>query len=195
MINKQAEVFMNNPKAYAIILASGIGNRCKGDLPKQFTEIAGRPLLMHTLDVFHHCPLEVEIILVLHAEYIGLWEKLLEQHDFEVPHEIVLGGKERCHSAQNALSTIPECDDALIAIHDGVRPFVAQDVIIQAYAKARLYGAVIPAISTVNPIRLRKDDELVCLDRTFDRSNILTVQTPQVFKYGIHLPRLGHIIP
>jgi 2-C-methyl-D-erythritol 4-phosphate cytidylyltransferase len=172
-------------KTCAIILAGGIGNRFEKDIPKQFSEVAGRPVLMHTLSVFHHCPFEVEIILVLHPEYAGFWQELIERYSFEVPHTIVSGGKERFHSTQNALAVIPEDDDALVAIHDGVRPFVCQDVIIQAYAKAKDYGAVIPAISTVNPIRLRKDQRLVALDRTYDRSDILTVQTPQVFKYGI----------
>lgn len=176
---------MNKTKTYAIILACGVGNRFNSTIPKQFNKVAGRPVLMHTLSVFHHCSLELEIMLVLHPNYTELWQSLIEQHGFDVPHTVVLGGRERFHSTQNALAMIPEDDESLIAIHDGVRPFADRKVIVEAYMKAIEYGAVIPAVSTVNPIRLREDKHLTALDRTFDRSDILTVQTPQVFKYGI----------
>lgn len=172
---------MTKPKTYAIILAAGIGNRFEKNLPKQFSEVAGKPVLMHTMIVFHHCPLDIEIILVLHPEYTQFWQELVERHQFAVPHTIVLGGKERFHSAQNALSTISEDDDSLVAVHDGARPFVSQEVIMRTYEGAAKYGAVVPAISTVNPIRLRQDNRAMALDR----SAIHVVQTPQVFKYGI----------
>lgn len=185
MERKVGRLTRQEPKHYAIILAAGVGNRFEGDLPKQFCEVAGRPLLMHTLDVFYRCLLTVEIILVLHSEYTRLWEELVERHAFDVPHTIVPGGKERFHSTQNALDIIPDDDEALVAIHDGVRPFVSQEVIMRTYEKAREHGAVVPAISTVNPMRLRKGNQLIALDRTFDRSDILVVQTPQVFGYGV----------
>lgn len=113
---------MNKPKHYAIILAGGVGNRVGKSLPKQFSKVAGKPVLMHTLTVFHRCPLDVKIILVLHPEYTGFWEELIERHEFDVPHTVVLGGKERFHSTQNALASIPEDDNALVAVHDSVRP-------------------------------------------------------------------------
>ncbi|MGV3763649.1 2-C-methyl-D-erythritol 4-phosphate cytidylyltransferase [Parapedobacter sp.] len=176
---------MDKPKHYAIILAGGMGNRFEESLPKQFSEVAGKPVLMHTLSVFHHCPLDIAIILSLHRDYVEIWHELVERHDFDVPHTVVLGGKERFHSAKNALAVIPEDCDVLVAVHDGVRPFVSQDVVINAYAKAREHGAVVPAVSTVNPIRLYNDGRSVALDRTYSRSDIHIVQTPQVFKYEI----------
>ncbi|WP_433862845.1 2-C-methyl-D-erythritol 4-phosphate cytidylyltransferase [Sphingobacterium thalpophilum] len=176
---------MNKSKQYVIILAGGIGNRFQGKIPKQFCEVAGRPLLMHTLRVFEQCPLNLEIILVLNKEYVAVWRQMVKFYGFNVRHRIVVGGKERFHSAKNAFDAIPDDNGILVAIHDGVRPFVAQDVIIRAFEKAKEYGAVVPVVSTVNPIRLNKDGCSHALDRTYDRSNVHIVQTPQVFQYGI----------
>lgn len=176
---------MSKSKLYAIILAGGVGNRFQGEIPKQFYEVAGKPLLMHTLEVFDSCPLELKIILVLEQSYISIWEKMIDNHNFTVPHTIVIGGKERFHSAKNALDIIPDDDQALVAIHDGVRPFVSQEVILQAYAKAKEYDAVVPVVSTVNPIRLYKEERSESLDRYYDRADVHIVQTPQVFKYKV----------
>lgn len=172
-------------KAYAIILASGIGDRFEGSLPKQFCIIAGKPVLMHTIAAFASCPLDLDIILVLHTAYIDFWKQLVKQHNFRIPHKIVMGGKERFHSAKNALEIISDDDDAIIGIHDGVRPFVSNDVILRTYSEAASSGAVIPVLSTVNPVRLFKDKKSIALDCTYNRSDIHIVQTPQVFKYGI----------
>ncbi len=176
---------MNKLKFYAIVLAGGVGNRFQSEIPKQFSLVAGKPLLMHTLSVFDRCPLELEIILVLEQRYVSVWEKMVEHYNFAVPHTIVIGGEERFHSAKNALDIIPDDDQALVAIHDGVRPFVSQDVILQAYAKAKEYGAVVPVIPTIDPMRLYKEERSESLDRFYDRSNIHIVQTPQVFNYKI----------
>lgn len=176
---------MNQPKLYAIILAGGVGGRFQAEVPKQFAQVAGRPLLMHTLEAFDRCPLDLQIILVLGQDYISVWNKMIQNYNFEVKHTLVLGGEERFYSAKNALDTIPDDDGVLVAIHDGVRPFVSQDVILQGYSKAQEFGAVVPAIATVNPIRLQKDGYSESLDRFYDRSNIHIVQTPQVFKYSI----------
>lgn len=176
---------MLQQKLYAVILAGGIGSRFENTIPKQFSIVAGKPLLMHTINVFYNCPLDLKIILVLNKEHIETWNKITEHHNFKIPHTVVLGGKERFHSAKNAFNTIPENEEALIAIHDGVRPFVSKEVIMEAYTKAKEYNAAIPIISTVDPIRLFKDGHSEPLDLTYDRSNIHIVQTPQVFKYKI----------
>ncbi|WP_398453317.1 2-C-methyl-D-erythritol 4-phosphate cytidylyltransferase [Sphingobacterium thalpophilum] len=176
---------MNKSELYIVILAGGVGNRFQGKVPKQFSELAGKPLLMHTLDVFNSCPLELKVILVLEEEYVSIWQKMVEHYNFSVPHTVVVGGEERFHSAKNALDIIPDNDHVLVGIHDGVRPFVSQEVILEAYAKAEEYGAVVPAVSTINPIRLYKDERSESLDLYYDRSNIHIVQTPQVFKYRI----------
>ncbi len=176
---------MLKQKLYAVILAGGIGSRFENSMPKQFSMVAGKPLLIHTMNVFHKCPLDLKIILVLNKEHIKTWDKITKHFKFKIPHTVVLGGKERFHSAKNAFNTIPENEGALIAIHDGVRPFVSQEVIMEAYAKAEEYNAVIPIISTINPIRLFKDSHSEALDLSYDRSNIHIVQTPQVFRYKI----------
>ncbi|WP_149915495.1 IspD/TarI family cytidylyltransferase [Sphingobacterium cavernae] len=145
---------MVGKKNYVIILASGNGNRFGGTLPKQFCNIAGKPVLMHSITVFDSCPLNIEIILVLHPEYIAFWKQLVKEYNFKIPHKIVRGGKERFYSAKNALEIISDGDDVIIGIHDGVRPFVSHEVILRTYSEAANRGAVIPVLPTVNPIRI-----------------------------------------
>ena len=90
-----------------IITAGGIGRRMGGDLPKQFLEIGGKPILMHTLKLFHSYDSTAQLVLTLPEEWKLFWEDLLLKHKCEIPHSIVDGGKERYFSVKNALKTPP----------------------------------------------------------------------------------------
>lgn len=164
-------------KRYAIIVAGGKGLRMGGELPKQFIPIEGRPVLMRTLDTFHACDESIQIILVLPRDHQDYWRELCAQYQFAVPHRIADGGATRFHSVQNGLSLV-DAPEALVAIHDGVRPFVSHEVISRCYAEAEAHGAVVPVIPVVETVRQLTDEGSVTVDRNAYR----LVQTPQTFR-------------
>ena len=164
-------------KRYAIIVAGGKGLRMGGELPKQFIPIEGRPVLMRTLDTFHACDESIQIILVLPRDHQDYWRELCAQYQFAVPHRIADGGATRFHSVQNGLSLV-DAPEALVAVHDGVRPFVSHEVISRCYAEAEAHGAVVPVIPVVETVRQLVGEGSVTVDRNAYR----LVQTPQTFR-------------
>lgn len=164
-------------KRYAIIVAGGKGLRMGGDLPKQFIPIEGRPVLMRTLDTFHACDESIQIILVLPRDHQDYWRELCVQYQFAVPHRIADGGVTRFHSVQSGLSQV-DAPEALVAVHDGVRPFVSHEVISRCYAEAEAHGAVVPVIPVVETVRQLTGEGSVTVDRNAYR----LVQTPQTFR-------------
>ncbi len=164
-------------KRYAIIVAGGKGLRMGGDLPKQFIPIEGCPVLMRTLDTFHACDESIQIILVLPRDHQDYWRELCVQYQFAVPHRIADGGVTRFHSVQSGLSQV-DAPEALVAVHDGVRPFVSHEVISRCYAEAEAHGAVVPVIPVVETVRQLTGEGSVTVDRNAYR----LVQTPQTFR-------------
>ncbi len=164
-------------KRYAIIVAGGKGLRMGGELPKQFIPIEGRPVLMRTLDTFHACDESIQIILVLPRDHQDYWRELCAQYKFAVPHRIADGGATRFHSVQSGLSLV-DAPEALVAVHDGVRPFVSHEVISRCYAEAEAHGAVVPVIPVVETVRQLTGEGSVTVDRNAYR----LVQTPQTFR-------------
>lgn len=164
-------------KKYAIIVAGGKGLRMGGELPKQFIPIEGRPVLMRTLDTFHACDESIQIILVLPRDHQDYWRELCAQYQFAVPHRIADGGATRFHSVQNGLALVEEAE-ALVAVHDGVRPFVNHEVIERCYSEAEAHGAVVPVIPVVETVRKLVGEASITVDRNAYR----LVQTPQTFR-------------
>ena len=113
---------------YALIVAGGSGSRMGSDTPKQFLPIGNAPILMHTIKRFFTSTEKVNIILVLPEEQIERWHQLCEKYSFSIPHVIVSGGNNRFQSVRNGLNSIGETS-GLVAIHDGVRPFISKRVI------------------------------------------------------------------
>lgn len=162
-------------KKYVLIVAGGKGLRMGHDLPKQFIPIGGKPLLMHTLNVFYQWDAEAELLLVLPESHQSYWRLLCEELNFTVEHKVINGGETRFHSVLNGLSQIKE--PGVIAVHDGVRPFVNADVISACFAKAVIAGAAIPVVPIVDSIRKIEGEKSFAVDRNLYRA----VQTPQVF--------------
>lgn len=140
---------------YAIIVAGGKGLRMGGELPKQFIPVEGCPVLMRTLNAFHACDSSIQIILVLPRDHQPYWQELCREYAFVVPHRIADGGATRFHSVQNGLALV-DAPEALVAVHDGVRPFVSPEVIVQCYREAETCGAVVPVIPIVETVRKLK---------------------------------------
>jgi len=160
----------------AIIVAGGRGTRMNNEVPKQFLPLCGKPIVMHTLQTFYNFDEQIELILVLPTDLILFWEELCKKHNFTIPHCIIAGGDERFYSVKNGLQFAKP--NALIAIHDGVRPFVSHSTLERCFAQAELQGNAIPAIPLVDSIRETKDNESQIVDRT----KLRAIQTPQVFQ-------------
>ena len=159
----------------AIIVAGGKGERMNADVPKQFLEILGKPILMHTLEAFMNFDASLQLILVLPAAQIDFWETLCEAHDFNIPYQIVAGGQTRFHSVKNGLNAVKT--PSLVAIHDGVRPLVSKDTIARCFDTAAKFGAAIPTMDSIESIRFVDANGSKSVDRTAYKM----VQTPQVF--------------
>ena len=165
---------------FAIIVAGGKGLRMGGELPKQFIPVEGRPVLMRTLDTFYACDSSIQIVLVLPRDHQPYWQELCREYQFAVPHRIADGGATRFHSVQNGLALV-DAPEALVAVHDGVRPFVSHEVISRCYQDAEQYGAVVPVTPVVETVRhlLPKGSE------TVNRDAYRLVQTPQTFRASL----------
>ncbi|OHX67212.1 2-C-methyl-D-erythritol 4-phosphate cytidylyltransferase [Flammeovirga pacifica] len=169
-------------KKYSIIVAGGKGLRMGSELPKQFIELKGLPILMHTINKFHEADKTTNIIVTLPKDQKVTWAELVQKHQFSTPHQIVTGGATRYHSVDNALQYIP-AHDCVIAIHDGVRPLVSTEVIQESYTQAIQHGAAVPTVPLKESLReITKDGNFAK-----NRSDFRLVQTPQTFRGDIIL--------
>lgn len=170
-------------KKYVIIVAGGKGLRMGGEVPKQFLPIGGKPVLMRTVEAFYQTDAETGIVLVLPQEQQSYWKNLCCQYDFRIPYILADGGCTRFHSVRNGLQVIPDEDsDSLIAVHDGVRPFVSPRVIQECFEAATRWGAVVPVLDMVDSVRQLSEDGS---SMAVDRSCLKLVQTPQTFRADI----------
>lgn len=170
-------------KKYVIIVAGGKGLRMGGEIPKQFLPIGGKPVLMRTVEAFYQTDAETGIVLVLPKEQQDYWKELCRQYDFRISYTLADGGRTRFHSVQNGLQAVPEeGTDVLIAVHDGVRPFVSSQVIQACFDEAARQGSVVPVLDMVDSVRqLSADGSSMAVDR----SRLKLVQTPQTFRADV----------
>jgi 2-C-methyl-D-erythritol 4-phosphate cytidylyltransferase len=164
-------------KKSAIIVAGGSGLRMGGTLSKQYLEIGGRPILMHTLSAFHQYSSELDLVLVIPGKDVEYWKKLCDQYDFSLPHQLVAGGNSRFQSVKNGLDAVPG-QEGLVAIHDGVRPFVTREVIAVGFDEAIKGGSAIAVVPLKDSIRRVGEDGTSSFQV---RENFRLVQTPQIF--------------
>lgn len=164
---------------YVIIVAGGSGKRMGGEMPKQFLLVAGKPILMHTVEAFARACEAFKFILVLPEAHFSTWNELVEQYNFTIPVTLVAGGAERFFSVKNALAHVP--DNALVAVHDGVRPFASIQTINDAFDVATEMGAAVPVIDEVDSLRRVQSGT----SQAVNRSEYKRVQTPQVFSSTI----------
>lgn len=167
---------------YAIIVAGGKGTRMGADVPKQFLPVAGVPVLMRTIRTFHDYDPTLAIIVVLPREQHDYWRTLCREYRFDVEHTVTDGGDTRFESSRHGLSLIPDDADGVVAIHDGVRPFVTREVIGRCFDAARREGAAIPVVPVVDTLRLVASPGAA---RNVLRSDYRVVQTPQTFRISL----------
>ena len=159
-----------------IIVAGGQGKRMKSEIPKQFLIIAGKPLLMHTIERFHNYLSEIKIFLVLPESHFEFWKSLCKKYDFTISHQLVKGGKTRFHSVKNGLDEINE--ECIVAIHDGVRPLVNHSTIANTFVLAEKKGNAIPVVGINESMRKIKHKK----SAPVNRNKFRIIQTPQCFK-------------
>jgi 2-C-methyl-D-erythritol 4-phosphate cytidylyltransferase len=132
---------------------------------------------MRTIERFREYSVDLQIILVLPEAQQDYWRELCQQYQFTVEYTLADGGETRFHSVQHGLALIPNDAEGVVAVHDGVRPFPAIDVIRRCYETARISKAVIPVIPVVETVRHLHDGS----SETVPRSDYRLVQTPQCF--------------
>ena len=163
----------------AIVLAGGRGKRMNQPVSKQFINLKGKPILYYTLKKFIDNEKIDKIILVLPKDEINFCKtQILDKYNLKVD-KIVEGGKERQDSVFNGLKAIEESD--IVLIHDGARPFVSNRIIEEGIKYANIYGAAAPGVMPKDTIKI-KDSKNFSAD-TPNRNTLVSVQTPQVFKY------------
>ena len=163
-------------KKYVIIVAGGSGQRMLSDIPKQFLNLAGKPVLLYSLEAFAKAIPDITIILVLPEEHINTWQKIIQDKKISIQHIIVAGGETRSQSVKNGLKLISE--PGMVAIHDGVRPLITSSLIQKLFEETEKVGSAIPVIPVTDTVRKIDKNKSILLDR----NNLRLVQTPQVFK-------------
>jgi 2-C-methyl-D-erythritol 4-phosphate cytidylyltransferase len=165
---------------YVIVVAGGSGTRMGAPISKQYLPIGGKTILMHTLEVFYTTVSDAQLILVIPAQDFELWDKLCHEYEFKIPHVLVEGGKSRFQSVRNGLNSI-HSKNGVVAIHDGVRPFVSPKVITESFEVASKLGSAIAVVTMKDSIR-KVDKE--GRSNFEDRAGFRLVQTPQTFDLG-----------
>jgi len=185
-------------KVVVIIPAAGLGTRMaavssarkrKPAASKQFTELGGVPILLHTLRKFSMSPRVAEIYVALRKDEIAPFRERLEKEAPDVlvkQVNLIEGGEHRQQSVANALAAVSASADDVILVHDAVRPFVTEAIIEEVIQGAEKYGAVIagvPAVDTVKQVERTSDGALITA--TLPRERVVMAQTPQGFRHHV----------
>ena len=172
----------------AILPAAGLGTRMGHEIPKQFLELDGVPLVIMSLRRIAACPLITHIIVATRGEEIERLDARIREEKFKQDVRVVKGADSRQGSVSQALKHIPE-DTELVVVHDAVRPFVTREQIERVIAEARTRGAAIlgiPAIDTVKEVkRASLPEDVALISATIPRERIVLAQTPQAFSYAL----------
>jgi 2-C-methyl-D-erythritol 4-phosphate cytidylyltransferase len=165
-------------KKYAVIVAGGSGSRMGTEIPKQFLLLGNYPILMTTIKRFFSYSSEVGIVVVLPASQMERWKQLCEKFQFNIPHHLVEGGSTRYESVRNGLAVLPVLkEDGVVAIHDGVRPFISRQLIETCYQSALAKGNAVVSVPVKDSIRRIENGKNIAVDR----STLRSIQTPQTF--------------
>jgi 2-C-methyl-D-erythritol 4-phosphate cytidylyltransferase len=166
----------------AIIAAAGAGTRMASDRPKQFLLLAGTPVIIHTLKVFEQCESINEVIVVLPAAESAGFLSLAGKFGLRKVARVVPGGATRADSVKRGLMSIRAATAEIVAVHDGVRPFVTVDEIDAVVAAAQTDGAAILVAPVTDTIKQVDDQRIV---HTLDRGRLRRALTPQCFRYEL----------
>ena len=167
-------------KVGAIVVAAGTGRRM-GEVEKIFANLAGKPLLAHTVDVFQRCPAIDQVVIVLSKQRLDEGWRLVKEHRWSKVSEVCPGGARRQDSVKEGLGRLSGCQ--WVVIHDGARPCLSLGLIEEGLSEARQSGAAIPALPVTDTIKVVSSNSFVT--ETPLRQRLWSVQTPQVFRFDI----------
>ena len=163
-------------KKYAIIVAAGTGSRMGTDVPKQFLPLAGKPLIYHTVKAFLHSYADLQVVLVVHKNFIDKSRDLIAELNTQKRIDIVEGGTTRFQSVRNGLLMVLK--PSIVFVHDGVRCMVSKPLIERCYQLALEKGSAIPAVTATDSIRIASEGT----NHSVDRNTVRIIQTPQTFQ-------------
>jgi len=166
----------------AIIAAAGTGSRMASDRPKQFLQLAGTPIIFHTLAPFEQCDSIDEVIVVLPAEEAAAFLAFVGKRGIRKMSRVVPGGSTRADSVKRGLLAIRAATAGIVAVHDGVRPFVTVEEIDSVVAAAETDGAAILVTAVTDTIKQVSDNSV---EKTLDRAELRRALTPQCFRYEL----------
>lgn len=169
-------------KKLAIIVAGGTGQRMGTVVPKQFLEIEGKAILMHTIDQFIAAFSDIQLVVVLPEGYLAQGKIALEHCETILPIQFIAGGETRFQSVKNGLALVVE--ESIVFVHDAVRCLLTPALIQRCYQQAMEKGSAIPAVSSTDTVRIMENENAVL----FDRERVMLIQTPQTFQSNILLP-------
>jgi 2-C-methyl-D-erythritol 4-phosphate cytidylyltransferase len=164
-------------KRAVVIVAGGQGHRMGGEIPKQYQELEGKPIIIHTLEQFYRFDPLMDVVVVLAQKHRNLWNAMTTHHAEISKVKLAIGGVTRFHSVQNGIQLIK--DGVIVGIHDAVRPFVSLETLERCYNTANKSGSAIPVIDMDESVRMLKENNSSV---HMDRSTLKRVQTPQVFR-------------
>lgn len=166
-----------------VIAAAGSGRRMGSNEPKQFLLLAGKPILVRTVELFNQFPEIFSKVIAVAPDSYKRVEQILLQYHLEKNTTIVVGGKYRQDSVWNALQVLLKDNIDIVLVHDAVRPFVSTDIIYLLLQEAIKHGAAVPAVHPKDTIKLSSGIEIV--DTTLEKEKVWLVQTPQVFRWNV----------
>ena len=170
-------------------ISTSAGTKTKKPHPsKQFTELAGTPILIHTLRKFAAVDAVAEIWIALRENEIEGFRKQMEKEACRLKKrmELVIGGEHRQQSVEHALNAIAAAPEDIVLVHDAVRPLVTTEIIQEVIEAAKKYGAAIaglPAVDTVKQVERTAEGAII--KATIPRASIVLAQTPQGFRYDV----------
>lgn len=174
----------NRVKTSAIIVASGVGSRMKTDIPKQFLEVFGKPIIAYTINAISNCTNVDEIVVVTLPDYIVFCNDVVNEFNFKKVSKIICGGSTRQESVRNGLLELSD-DTDVVVIHDGARPLVEPDIIKDSVHSALKFGCAAVGVKMKDTVKVVDSDGYIL--STADREKLWQVQTPQTFKKDIIL--------
>jgi 2-C-methyl-D-erythritol 4-phosphate cytidylyltransferase len=169
----------------AILPAAGLGTRMGAETPKQFLELAGTPIVVHTVRRMASCPMITDIIVATRGDVVGSLETSLQGEKFKQNVKVIRGGDSRQESVALALQQVPDGTE-IVLVHDAVRPFVTVEQIARVIEEARRCDAAIlgiPAMDTVKEVkRASLPEDVALIIGTIPRERVVLAQTPQAFR-------------
>ena len=164
-------------KEYVIVTAGGSGTRMGSDMPKQFMDLNGIPVIVHSINAFKQYSSDINIIVVLPEGTVDLWTEIAEKFEFDA--KTCTGGDTRFASVKNGLELVG--DEGMVAVHDAARPMISPALISHLYLEAAQHGNAVPVLPLTDSIRELSGE----VSRPAERDRLRLVQTPQVFEAGL----------